>query len=73
MRTESQKALKAGQTKIKATARSIKKEVKPSWFQKQMVKIYLKSPLKVQYVLAKYGIKHVVKKKKDGLEHMIRH
>jgi len=35
----------------------------PSWIKRKLLKLYLSSPTKVQYTLAKYGIKGVLKKK----------
>ncbi len=51
----------------------MKNLIRPSWLEKKMIKLYLKSPAKVQYALAKYGLKHVIKKKKADLEEMVRH
>ena len=46
---------------------------KISEFKKTLVRLYLKSPPKIQYALAKYGIKHVVRKTRDNIEEVIRH
>ena len=48
-------------------------KLKISWLKKKMIKAYLKSPPKVQYALAKFGVKQVVNKKKMDIEELIRH
>lgn len=40
---------------------------------KFLAKVYLSSPHKIQYLLAKLGVRMVVNKKKHELEEMIRH
>jgi len=44
-----------------------------SWLKKKMVKAYLASPTKVQYALAKFGVRSVVNKKKIEIEDFLRH
>lgn len=66
MKREVKKLLKKGAGKL-----SDKMEM--GWFKKKMVKAYLKSPPKVQYALAKFGVKTIVNKKKMELEELIRH
>ncbi|HXH76278.1 MAG TPA: hypothetical protein VNJ08_15005 [Bacteriovoracaceae bacterium] len=73
MASETRNVSKVSKAKMKATAKPVKREAGPSWLEKQLVKLYLKSPNKVQFALAKYGVKHVVKKKKADLEEMLKH
>lgn len=40
---------------------------------KSLIHLYLASPAKVQYALAKFGVRMVVKKKKAELQEFIRH
>ncbi len=40
---------------------------------KSLIQIYLASPAKVQYALAKLGVRMVVKKKKAELQEFMRH
>jgi hypothetical protein len=56
--------------KVKTT-RAIRK--RDSWLKKQLVKLYLKAPPKVQLALARQGIRHVLKKKKAHLENVLKH
>lgn len=60
-------------SKVKEKVFALKKELSPSWLNKQLIKAYLKSPPKVQYALAKFGAKHALKKKKSDLEHILKH
>lgn len=39
----------------------------------KIAKLYLKSPHKVQYFLARYGIRFVVNKKRAELQEFMRH
>ena len=66
MKKDMKKLLTKGATKL-----TDKMDV--GWFKKKMVKAYLKSPPKVQYALAKFGVKQVINKKKTELEELIRH
>lgn len=66
MKREVKKLMKAGANKL-----ADKTEI--SWFKKKMVKAYLASPTKVQYALAKFGVKSVVNKKKMEIEEFLRH
>lgn len=52
--------------------RSVQKKIAPSWVKKQLAKLYLKAPPKVQYKLARYGIKKAVEKKREELEDFMR-
>lgn len=52
----------------------MEKEKKGSiWLKESALKLYLKSPHKLQYVLAKYGFKHVIKQKKISLKEIVKH
>jgi uncharacterized protein YajQ (UPF0234 family) len=59
---------KKAQHLINQKLEHLNKEVK-----KKLVKLYFKSPAKVQFALAKYGIKAIMNKKKEDLEEIIRH
>lgn len=48
-------------------------EVQDEFIKKKLLKLYLKSPSKVQYVLSRYFIKSVLNKKAKDLEEIIRH
>jgi hypothetical protein len=51
----------------------IKKLNGPSRLKKSLLNLYLKSPHKLQYALAKFGLRHIVKKKKSESVEIIRH
>lgn len=42
-------------------------------FKKNLYKLYFASPPKIQFLLAKYGVKAIVNKKKEEIEELIRH
>ena len=46
------------------SARHAKKKAR-KWVTKELMKLYLKSPAKVQFALAKFGVKRAIKRKKD--------
>jgi hypothetical protein len=46
------------------TAHKARKKAR-SWVRKELVKLYLKSPAKVQFALAKFGVKRAIKRKKE--------
>ncbi len=49
------------------------KEESLNRFKRTLIKCYLASPPKIQYALAKYGVKVILHKKKSELEELIRH
>jgi len=40
---------------------------------KNLIKLYFASPTKIQFLLARYGVKAVMNKNKEELEELIRH
>lgn len=40
---------------------------------KNLIKLYFASPPKIQFLLARYGVKAVMNKNKEDLEEVIRH
>jgi hypothetical protein len=58
---------------LNKSIKKVKKEIEPGIVKKTLIKMYLASPPKVQFALAKYGIKAVLNKKKEELEELIRH
>jgi hypothetical protein len=40
---------------------------------KNLIKLYFASPPKIQFLLARYGVKAVMNKNKEELEDLIRH
>ncbi len=40
---------------------------------KKLIKLYFASPPKVQFLLARYGVKAVMNKNKEDMEELIRH
>lgn len=51
----------------------IKEKIADTWLKEKLLKLYLKAPHKVQYMLAKYGIKVVAHKKKQEMQEFMRH
>lgn len=51
----------------------LKKLKAPQWLKNSLYNLYLKSPHKLQYALAKFGIRHIVKKKSSDSVEIIRH
>lgn len=73
MKKNAKENLKEIQVRLNEAANTVKGKVKISKFKKGLIKLYLKSPPKFQYALAKYGVKHVIKKTKEDIEEVIRH
>jgi hypothetical protein len=51
----------------------IREKIADTWLKEQLIKLYLKSPHKVQYLLARYGVKFLVNKKRSELQEFMRH
>ncbi len=51
----------------------IKKMKAPHWFKNSLYRLYLKSPHKLQYALARFGLRHIAKKKTNEAVEIIRH
>jgi hypothetical protein len=51
----------------------LRERIAPTWVREQLVKLYLKSPHKLQYLLARYGIRFVVNKKRSEMQEFMRH
>ena len=51
----------------------LREKIAPTWMREQLARLYLKSPHKVQYLLARYGIRMVVNKKKGEIQEFMRH
>lgn len=73
MRNESWDFVKNNLARLNEGVLKIKEQFKPKWLTKKMVQVYLNSPPKIQFALAKFGIKHVLKKQKEEIEEPIRH
>ena len=73
MRDEARNLIKNNLVRLNEGALKIKEILKPKWLTKKMVSVYLKSPPKIQFALAKFGIKHVLIKQKEEIEEPIRH
>ena len=73
MRDFTRPIIKNNLVRLNTGTRRVMKNLKPKWFTEKMVKVYLKSPPKIQFALAKFGIKHVLIKQKHEIEEPIRH
>ncbi len=73
MRGKASILLKNNLVRLNSGTRRIVKNLKPKWLTQKMVRVYLKSPPKIQFALAKFGIKHVLIKQKEEIEEPIRH
>ncbi len=51
----------------------IREKIADTWLREKLIKLYLKSPHKVQYMLARYGIRMVVNKKRAEIQEFMRH
>ncbi len=51
----------------------IREKIADTWLREKLIKLYLKSPHKVQYMLARYGIRMVVNKKRSEMQEFMRH
>jgi hypothetical protein len=51
----------------------LREKIAPTWAKEQAVKLYLRLPHKLQYLLARYGIRLVVNKKRAEMQEFMRH
>lgn len=73
MRYETKEFLKDNLVRINELKQSAREKLGLTWFRQNLIKLYFKSPSKVQYALAKYGVKALLHKKKAQLEDLIKH
>ncbi len=64
--------VRVNQTKQKVKA-NVEERLQLGFVKKALINAYLASPSKVQYALAKFGVRMVVKKKKAELQEFMRH
>jgi hypothetical protein len=50
----------------------IREKIADTWLKEKLIKLYLKSPHKVQYLLAKYGVHVLINKKRSEIEEFMR-
>lgn len=60
---------------MKSILISVKQKLltQPEWVKKKLLKLYLSSPSKIQFALAKFFIQDIVNKNNTELEEIIRH
>lgn len=58
---------------IKENVKKVKDKVDLSIVKNSLIKLYFASPPKIQFLLARYGVKAIVNKNKEELEEIIRH
>lgn len=51
----------------------LRDKIAPTWSREQAVKLFLKFPHKLQYFLARFGIRLVVNKKRAEMREFMRH
>ena len=73
MRPETKEFLKDNLVRINELKQSAREKLGLTWVRQNLIKLYIKSPSKVQYALAKYAVKSLVHKKKAELEELIKH
>lgn len=73
MREETREFLKDNLVRINQGVQKAKEKVDLGWFKETLVKLYLKSPPKIQFALAKYGVKAVLNKNTNKHDHLIKH
>ncbi len=73
MREETREFIKDNLVRINQGVQKAKRKVELGWFKETLVKLYLKSPPKVQFALAKYGVKAVLNKKNHDKDQLIKH
>lgn len=77
MKPENKDLLKEALVRLNQTSQKVKSTVDEKLnlgpVKKTLIKAYLKSPSKVQYALAKFGVRMVVKKKKAEFQEFMRH
>lgn len=73
MREETKEFLKDNLGKINQRVHEVREKVDLGFIQKNLIKLYFKSPAKIQFALARFGVKAVMNKNKKELEDLIRH
>lgn len=73
MKAETQELLHEGQVRWHDTVERMKEKVGCSGVKKVAADIYLSLPAKYQYALAKFGVRLVLKKKKEEIEEFLKH
>jgi hypothetical protein len=77
MKPENRELLKEGLVRWHEATEALKEKVEEKLHLTPLklffIKAYLKSPTKIQYALAKFGVRMVVKKKKAELQEYLRH
>jgi hypothetical protein len=58
---------------INSGVQKVREKVHLEFVKKTLVKLYFASPPKIQFALAKYGVKAVMNKNKEELDELIRH
>lgn len=71
MKEKTKEKLKDNLVRVNETVQKVKAKVHVPFYKKMMIKLYLKSPAKVQIALAKMGFKNMVNKKKAKLQEIL--
>lgn len=77
MKPETRDLMKEALVRWNQTAQNFRSKVEKKFdltpVKKTAINLYLASPTKLQYVLARWGIRMVVKKKKQQIQQFMRH
>ncbi len=73
MRPETKELLKENLVRINELKQTAEEKLGLTWVKKGLIKLYFKSPSKVQYALAKYGARALLNQKKRKPDDLIKH
>ncbi len=65
MKNETRERMKDNLVRINEASQFLRGKMGLTWWKRDLIKIYLASPRRVQFLLAKIGIRRFLKRKKD--------
>jgi hypothetical protein len=73
MRAETKEFLKENFVRINEKVQHARDKVHLDFVKNALIKLYFASPSKIQFALARYGMKAILNKKKEEPEELIKH
>lgn len=73
MKPETRDLMKEALVRWNQTSQHMRGKMDLGFVKKTLLKTYLAAPTKIQYALAKFGVRFVVRKKKAELQEFLRH
>lgn len=73
MKEETRELIKENLVKVNETVQKVRTSIDGKWMKEKLLKLYFKSPPKIQSALAKYVVNSVLNKNKSESSELIRH